>query len=105
MDPFEEQLRDLPWRKPSRELRERLFPPEENPVVRGALFARIPLGWAAVLVVAVSVFAYTRWPTAETPAIVTEKDLEPLEIASTQHFFDLSSPTDEVWSALAYNRA
>ena len=97
MDPFEAQLRGLPWRTPSSELRERLFPPEEIPVVRGLWITRIPLAWAAVNVVAIGGVAYTLRPAAEAPNIAAHSDLIPVEIASTQHFFDLSSQTNDFW--------
>lgn len=102
-DPFEEKLRDLPWRKPTDNLRTRLFPPKEENIVRGSFLSRIPLGWAALILVGVGLSSYTLWPTteqttAETPTRAPQADLNPMVIASTQDFFDFSSRADDVWA-------
>lgn len=101
IDPFEKKLQEQPWRQPSPELRDRLFPREdaaEPTVVRGPWIAQKWVAWAALLLVSVSMLAYTLWPSADSPAAVATVGLEPVEIASTQDFFDLSTSSNETWS-------
>ncbi len=103
MDPFEEELRRAPWRRPSEDLRERLFAErEENTVVTGS-FEKWPVwGWAAAVAVAVSVtlvgalFKSTGSDNSRMPSRIAT---ESIEFASNEGFFDFSStPTVDPWA-------
>lgn len=109
MDPFEKQLRDLPWKKPSKELRDRLFaqPKEETVVVHGWFRNWVPWSAAAAAAILMSagLWISTLRPVADAPIaaeISTEENSQPteieIEIASIDTFFDVSLGTNDVWA-------
>lgn len=103
MDPFEKQLGDLPWKKPSKELRDRLFAPqeEETVVIRGKFRSWTPWAAAAVILVSAALgFQALRHSTEEPKVaeVLTYELTEPIEIASNHTLFDFSSSTDNAWA-------
>lgn len=104
MDPFEEDLRNLPWRKPSKELRERLFADsdEETTIIQGSLGRWASLGWAAAVTISMGLLVRVLWPAdseiANAVPPVIHEDVPTLEIASRHTFFDFTTGIDDTWA-------
>jgi hypothetical protein len=104
MDPVEKELRDLPWRKPSRELRDRLFAAhEEETIIRVVPHNWVPWAWAAAFLIAAGISIPLFWSGPDAPTAVNHVPMltantQPIEIASSQSFFDFSSGPDDAWA-------
>ena len=105
MEPFEKKVRDLPWRKKSIALKERIFasPPPVD-VSYLSLCRKIltfpQLAWAATFVLSASMITYTilrkSEPSVAPPLLVQADSMT----TGNEHksFFDLSSQVEAPWS-------
>jgi len=101
---FEEKLRGLPWRAPQASLRERIFdspPKNRDPFVRVFFDGRIPLGWAAALMLAVGAIGYGVGRSGDSlnpsPARLGRTDLCIIETGVAANFFDMTLETEDPW--------
>lgn len=103
-DPTEEFIKNLPWRQPPVDLKERIFSPtEERPVAEVVPMRRgwSRMGWAAALVAGVFVAGYgikaLMWgptPSGEGHLQVAVP-VESLEVGD--NFFDFTSQAQDPW--------
>ena len=103
MDPFERELRDLPWRSAPETLRQRLFAAPPSNVVHKSFRSCGLLGWAAVVLFLSSLFGYLlfhRPPiSADRPVLLVQADLTGIgETGTHRNFFDLSDRMEDAWS-------
>jgi len=103
MDNFENQLKQISLRKPSAQLRQRIFNEEiRSSEFTGFLARRIPLGWAALFALLVGLagyaLAYLTRPQANLSASLTAStvDVQIVETGTDRNFFDFSHPSGDM---------
>ena len=97
-DPFEQEFRDLPWRRPSPELRDRLFaqPVSERRFLIPWLPLRpVPLSWAAAIIILAGFLGYGTWEKQST--VAGKAQVHIVDRSAGQHIFDFSLNGPDVW--------
>lgn len=99
-DPFEDQLRDLPWRQAPSGLGERLFgdgAPSQRTLIQRIDCQRVQLSWAAALMLLVGALGFVVGHRSAKPGPLAEFEFHVIERGLEQNFFDLSFQGPDLW--------
>lgn len=112
MERFDRKFSDLPWRKPSPELREKIFgPPQQRPILARLMDRRIASGWAASVALAAGILGFVLGVLLpgegvqqieladnlpETPLVEIQPDMRVVEVRSVANSFDFSPEGGEL---------
>ncbi len=101
---FENELRELPWRKPPASLKARIFgpaPKERTSLIRLVFGRHIELGWAAALVACAGLAGFglgrLGYPTALNPLPRGSVEVHLIETGEGRSLFNLTETTQDPW--------
>lgn len=106
MDPFERQFRNLPWRKKSNDLKERIFSstPQDEVVDSNNKIISLTtpnLAWAAIVCILGSMICYMLFRNHNSktaPPFLVQADVLGSNGHNPKSFFDLSPKPEAPWS-------
>lgn len=92
MDDFERELRELPWRKPSRALKQKIFGNvSEQPRLNDTRKRGVPVKWSVVLAAVMGFVGFAAGAMLPNPvATTTGTDIRVVETFSARNSFDFS---------------
>lgn len=99
-DPFEQELRELPWRKPPPELEERLFTSPlayQQPVGARRVWPQTTLAWASAAMLAITALGLHFTQTKQGPDALSRSEIHMVEQKLDYNVFDFTLHEPDAW--------